>query len=439
MSHPLTQLRGGCDDRAPDGLFAVCSTHPLVLQRAMRLALETDSLMLVEATANQVNPSGGYSGLTPGTFAAWIGELGRRNGLPTDRILIGADHLGPHAWKNLPITEAMRRAEQLTRECVQAGFCKLHFDTVTGRTTDFKDTAGMEKAARHAAALCRAAEETASSRPTAKPPYYVIGTDVPPPGGGLGEDHNVTVTPPDQLRQTIDLFEHTFQSADLHDAWRRVVAVVVQPGVEFGDREVAAYRTARARELSAAWCRLPGRMTYEVHSTDYQRPGALRRLVQDHFNLIKVGPCLTFALREALYALSHIERTLPDIDCRADLADVMEAEMTLDPRHWHDHYQGPPEELEFLRHYSLRDRIRYYWSRPRASQAVDLLLRNLRRPVPGALLHQFLPDLYPDPRTPTRPIEPLRVIGRRIDKVLIPYAAACGRYAGRRALKNARQ
>jgi D-tagatose-1,6-bisphosphate aldolase subunit GatZ/KbaZ len=439
MSHPLTQLRGGLDDRAPGGLFAVCSTHPLVLQRAIRLALLTDSILLVEATANQVNSAGGYSGLTPSAFAAWIGELGRQNGLPADRILVGADHLGPHAWKNLPITEAMHRAEQLTRECVQAGFCKLHFDTVTGQAIEFGSAAGMEKAARHAAALCRAAEETAGNRSPAKPLHYVVGTDVPPPGGGLEEDHNVTITRPDQLRQTIDLFEHTFKSADLHDAWHRVVAVVVQPGVEFGDREVAAYRRARARELSKDWCRLPGRMTFEVHATDYQRPGALRRLVRDHFNLIKVGPCLTFALREALYALSHIERALPDIDCRADLVDVMEAEMILEPRHWHDHYKGPPEELEFLRHYSLRDRIRYYWSRPRASQAVDQLLRNLRRTVPGALLHQFLPDLYPDPRTPTQPIEPHRIIGRRIDKVLLPYASACGRHAGRRALKGARQ
>ena len=48
-------------------------------------------------------------------------------------------------------------------------------------------------------------------------------------------------------------------------------------------------------------------MTYEVHATDYQSPGALAQMVRDHFTILKVGPCLTNAYREAIFALSHIE------------------------------------------------------------------------------------------------------------------------------------
>ena len=51
-------------------------------------------------------------------------------------------------------------------------------------------------------------------------------------------------------------------------------------------------------------------MVFEAHSTDYQTAGALRALVEDRWAILKVGPALTFALREALFALSAIEEEL---------------------------------------------------------------------------------------------------------------------------------
>lgn len=407
------------------GMFAVCSAHPLVLQSALEMALAQGRSLLIEATANQVNPSGGYSGMTPSDFAGAVMQWAGTLGLSADRVILGADHLGPHVWKHEPAAAAMEKAAMLASQCVRAGFQKIHLDTVQGCADDPGPRLPLEETARRAAQLCLAAEAAAAGQPRHAAPLYVVGDEVPPPGGGLEEGHGVMVTDPGQLMETLDAYEHAFRHAGVASAWPRVVAVVVQPGVEFGDRRVAAYHPARAVALSAAHARLPGIMTYEIHATDYQTAHALQLMVRDHFALLKAGPCLTFALRETLYALSHLETAIGAIDNHSQLPQVMERLMNAHPAHWQSHYKGTPEALYHLRHYSYRDRIRYYWSCPEARKAVDRLMRNLSRPIPDALLSQFLPEA-PCRRQPRgAPFDPADAIKAAIRKALQPYADAC--------------
>mgnify|MGYP002140241092 CR=1 FL=1 len=82
---------------------------------------------------------------------------------------------------------------------------------------------------------------------------------------------------------------------------------VVQPGVEFDHHKVIDYDRAKAARLSRALDGQP-HIVFEAHSTDYQTPKALKALVEDHFAILKVGPGVTFALREAFWALDAIER-----------------------------------------------------------------------------------------------------------------------------------
>ena len=216
-----------------------------------------------------------------------------------------------------------------------------------------------------------------------------------------------------------------FATSGLSSAWQRVVAVVVQPGVDFGDRAIATYDRNRAAALSAAHDRLPGYMTYEIHATDYQPPEALQQMVADHFMLLKVGPCLTFAFREAVYALAHLEEAWSDVRERSNLREIMETLMKTHPKHWETHYRGEAEALCFLRHYSYRDRIRYYWAHPEAIAALNQLIRNLRKPIPSALLRQYFPDLYPEIEDGTLAPSPEDIIKRRIQNALNPYVNAC--------------
>ena len=409
------------------GVFAVCSAHPVVLQTAMETASAADQFLLVEATANQVNQFGGYSGMTPEAFVGRLHHLARQTGLPIERVLIGADHLGPHLWRAVPMDEAMARTRDLLRQCVAAGFDKIHLDTGAPCASDPGPPLPLETAARRAAELCATAEEVARALRPHAPPFYVIGNETPPPGGGLEADNDVTVTDPGQLDQALDAFERAFGRLGLAEAWQRVLAVVVQPGVEFGDRQVAAFQPEAAAALSAAHARLPDIMTYEVHATDYQTPEALRRLIDGHFTILKAGPCLTFALRCTLYALAAIEAALPDMDAPSHLIEVMERVMLDHPAHWQSHLRGSREDMYDLRHYSLRDRIRYYWSFPDAREAVARLLDNLRRQIPDELLKAHLPGLFPMIQAQGLHGDPMGMVKLSVRQALDGYVEACWR------------
>lgn len=429
VTHRLTNLRYDHLTGKVGGITAVCSAHRAVLQAAIEEAASVGDVLLVEATANQVNQFGGYTGLRPREFVAFIRSLAAAVGFPFDRVLIGGDHLGPHPWKNETAARAMINAGELVQQCVAAGFSKIHLDTGVACADDPKPRLPLEITAERAAVLCRAGEEAADRQSTNRPrPLYVIGAEVPPPGGALENPARLEVTSPEEVARTIEVTKTRFRMSGLDAAWERVMAVVVQPGVDFGNTEVARYRPDKAAALSARHAGLPGFMTYEVHATDYQAPGALAQMVADHFTLLKVGPLLTNAVREALIALSHIETDW--LTGRrgirlSGLRQTLETVMLSHPEHWQSHYGGSAADLEFLRHYSYRDRIRYYWNAPAVAHSVDRLMANLNQPLPPMLFSQYFHDLYPAIRSGELPPTPPALIRRRIRSALSAYTRAC--------------
>ena len=298
MSDVLGDLRSDHLAGRRRGLASVCSAHPDVLAAAMHAALAGPGALLVEATAAQVNQYGGYTGMTPEAFVAELRRLAAAGGFPPERLTVGADHLGPYVWRTDPAEAAMARCEELIRRCVRAGFRKLHLDTGFGCADDPAPLVPPEQAAARAVRLCRAAEAAVAEGQAR--PFYVVGAEVPAPGGDLAGDEAPAVTPVADLVDALERLRAGFRAAGLESAWERVVAVVVQPGVEFGDERAAAYRSERAAALSAFHARLPGIMTFEIHSTDYQPAEALDRLTADHFTLLKLGPCLTHACHRAV-------------------------------------------------------------------------------------------------------------------------------------------
>ena len=50
------------------GITSVCSAHPLVLRAALEHAAQTGTVVLIEATSNQVDQDGGYTGMRPADF-----------------------------------------------------------------------------------------------------------------------------------------------------------------------------------------------------------------------------------------------------------------------------------------------------------------------------------------------------------------------------------
>jgi D-tagatose-1,6-bisphosphate aldolase subunit GatZ/KbaZ len=411
------------------GFYAVCSSHREVLEAALASARDHGRPLLVEATANQVNQFGGYTGMAPAEFVSFVLAIATSLGFPREHLLLGADHMGPYVWRNEPAAAAMAKAAELARQCVHAGFTKIHLDTGFGCSDDPAPSLPPDVAAERAVTLCRACEAAADQRPGGRPrPHYVIGTEVPLPGGALEDPESIDVTRPEDAAEFIALAESRFRKAGLEDAWERMLAVIVQPGVEFGDTRVARYDPARARALSAFHQDLPGMMTFEIHSTDYQTPDSLAQMVADHFILLKVGPCLTNAFREAVFTLEKME--IERLKSRRDavpsgLSRVMEQLMLQHPAHWRSHYRGTEAACRRMRLSSRLDRIRYYWGYPEAQAALDRLHRNLAPTLPADLVERCFAGQTPifSPGEPA--LSSGEIIRRRIRNALEPYLSAC--------------
>lgn len=406
------------------GVYSVCSAHPLVIEAAVLQALETGGYLLVEATSNQVDQFGGYTGMVPTDFRELVLGIARRHGMPEGRVVLGGDHLGPNRWQGLPAEEALTRAEDLVDAYVAAGFTKIHLDCSMpcgGDPTPLGDDVVAERASR----LARRAEEAALRDHGASDLLYVVGTEVPVPGGAHETLSHLTPTSADAARATLDRHRQAFEEAGLKEAWERVIALVVQPGVEFDHLRVFDYERAATGDLRRVLDDYP-RLVFEAHSTDYQTPENLRALVEDHWAVLKVGPGLTFALREALFALAAVEDELVTGDERSDLPAVVERRMLAEPRRWERYYPGAPQAQRILRRYSYSDRVRYYWPDPEIQAAQSRLMSNLAgRDIALPLLSQHLPDQYERVRRGELPAEPEALVLDRVRDVLRAYEFAC--------------
>jgi len=430
------------------GLPSVCSANRFVLEVAMRQAGRDQTFALIESTCNQVNQSGGYTGMTPAGFVRFVAELAAAQGLPRAAVIVGGDHLGPYPWRDRPAAVAMANARELVRHCVRAGYSKLHLDCSMRLADDpgaDGDALDDETATARTVELAAVAEQALAERPgDVSRPAYVIGTEVPVPGGEQADRPGPVPTTVGHVERTVGLAHDAFVAAGLHDAWERVIGLVVQPGVEFGDEVVFDFDPAAARSLVEAAARLP-HLVYEAHSTDYQTPAALAALVAAHFAILKVGPALTFALREAVFGLATIESELYGDDAAArsprygqvvpsHLRRVLRETMMAHPEHWRPYYSGDERAVSLARDYSYSDRVRYYWPRTEVRDALERLLANLAaRPVPPTLLSQHLPVQYrawregelPGSRPGAQP-SPADLVRHAIQTTLDPYAAACG-------------
>ncbi|WP_394791134.1 D-tagatose-bisphosphate aldolase, class II, non-catalytic subunit [Rhodoferax sp.] len=402
------------------GIYSVCSAHPLVIEAAMRQAIADESPLLVEATSNQVDQFGGYTSMRPSDFRDFVFGIAQRVGFSEDKILLGGDHLGPNPWRDRPAQEAMQLAEELLATYAAAGFSKLHLDAsmaCAGDPPQLDDALVAERAAR----LCAAAEAAAPGGHL----VYVIGTEVPVPGGAAEALANVEVTSPQGARRTLKVHQQAFAAVGLDSVWPRVIALVVQPGVEFDHTHVVDYAPAAAHALSGV---LGGQsqFVFEAHSTDYQRPEALAQLVRDGYAILKVGPGLTFALREALYALSAIEAVLVPLEQRAHLPSVVERIMVEQPQQWQRYYHGGVDTQAQLRIFSYSDRMRYYWTHPAIQSAVDKLFRNLEKvEISENILSQFMPEQYKAVRLKSLLPRPKELVMEHIQCAIRPYVVAC--------------
>lgn len=409
---------------ARGGITSICSAHPLVIEAALLEGVATNTDVLIEATCNQVNQDGGYTGMTPADFRRFVEDIAARVGFDTKRLILGGDHLGPNPWKHLPAEDAMQKSEVMIDAFVRAGFTKIHLDTsmgCAGEPAALPDAVTAERAARLAKV-----SEAAASEAGFDLPVYIIGTEVPIPGGAMEEIEELELTKPEAAIETVAIHRKAFANLGLGDAFARAIGVVVQPGVEFGNENVVYYNSDKATSLSSVLNQMP-QFVFEAHSTDYQPVEALSDLVHDGFAILKVGPGLTFALREALYGLDQIAAFLDKLPEEETLRGKMEALLLAEPKNWEKYYHGDAEELRLQRHFSYSDRIRYYWPHPIATAAVDALLKRLEgRKLPETLISQYLGTLYPAVASGQVAATPHALMVEAVRNVVRTYGKAVG-------------
>lgn len=427
---PLSNIVSAQKNGEARGLYSICSANRFVIEAGFYHARTGNEVVLIESTSNQVNQFGGYTGMTPGQFIDYVLNIADDCQFPRERIIMGGDHLGPNPWQNEVAGNAMDKSRTLIRDCVLAGYAKIHLDASMKCADDDPDRhLDKEISAKRAAELAKVAEETFRQAETGKTaPQYVIGTEVPIPGGSHEQEASVTVTTPDDAAETIDITKQAFLEQGLENAWQRVIAVVVQPGVEFGDNTLFEYDHEQALGLSH-FIEGYDNLVFEAHSTDYQTEDVLKKMVEDHFAILKVGPGLTFAFREAVFALAMMEKELlsgePGIEL-SHLREILKQAMLAQPIYWEKYYPGDTLAKDFARKYSFSDRSRYYWPISVVQTALNKLINNLEiHPLPLTLLSQYLPVQYDHIRRSTTTNTPRAIIHDKITSVLSDYSRAC--------------
>jgi D-tagatose-bisphosphate aldolase class II non-catalytic subunit len=392
-----------------------CTAHQETLAAILAAHRDNDDPILVEATCNQVNQEGGYTGLTPQAFRAFVEGLAKTEGIDIRRLIFGGDHLGPNPWRHLTSREAMRRAGEMVRAYVEAGYIKIHLDA-SMRCADDVVLEESEIAAR-AANLCAIAEQASSKSHL----VYVVGTEVPIPGGETTPLAAHAITPAANVDRTIDLHAKAFASRGLGDVMGRAVAIVVQPGVDFNNNEILHFDKTAAASLVQALAEHPT-IAFEGHSTDFQSGAALGDLVDCNFAFLKVGPELTFAFREAIFAMASADNVFAGLGDSA-VVRALEEVMDADPSQWRP-YVAEDGNARIDRLFGLSDRVRYYWGIQSVRTAVGAQMARIdSKVIPPGVFQQFVGALEGD-KVSTALSK--RVIEVKVQEVVRRYRNAAG-------------
>ena len=382
------------------GCYSACTANKWAIEAVLEKAKELDTFAVIEATANQVNQFGGYTGMQPEDYKNMVFEVADKVGFEKSKIVLGGDHLGPLVWQKEDPDVAMKYSCQLIDGYIMAGYTKIHIDTSMRLLGDSLTEPLSDKIiAERSAMLYKQAKESfkvyKEKNPNAQEPVFIIGSEVPIPGGAEENEDSVSVTKTDDFVNTVDTFKEVYAQNGL--SFDDIVAVVIQPGVEFADDSVCEYDPEKAKEIVNELKKYDS-LVFEGHSTDYQTKEALREMVRDGVGILKVGPALTFAYREAIFALELIEKeiykTKPSVRL-SNIRNVIQNIMLDDPSNWEKHYHGTRADISLSMDFSYSDRCRYYMTDDTVEEAVDILVNNINNAkVPLTLISQYMPEQY---------------------------------------------
>ena len=430
MEHPIKEIISKRQLNIPAGIASFCTANKIVIETILEYSKKYDDYVLIEATSNQVNQFGGYTNMTPSDFVDYVYDIADSVGFPKEKIILGADHFGPLVWSDKSENEAMDNAKELVRQAVLAGYTKIHLDTsMRLGNDDLNSKLSDEVIAKRGVQLYKVCEDAFKQRieefPNAVHPVYVIGSEVPIPGGEFEEVDSLQITLPEDFINTVNAYEKEFEKESIDNAWENIIAVVVQPGVEFSNVDIHLYERDKSKDLSNVLLEYPN-LVFEGHSTDYKPAVKLKEMVEDGVAILKVGPACTYALREALFSLSMIENEMVnEDDQRINFMDKLDEIMVKNPKDWQNYYFGSELDKKLSRKYSFSDRSRYYFSKEEIESNINELFNKLDEyDLPLGMIKQYFPNAFKKILTEKYPSDSKSLVKSNIIDVIEDYLFA---------------
>ena len=262
----------------------------------------------------------------------------------------------------------MARARDLVRDFVLAGFTKIHLDASMRLADDPSDRPLDETTvAQRAADLCAVAEAAMGSLPANAPrPVYVVGSEVPIPGGELADFGRPGG---DERRRRR---AHAGRDASRVHGVRRRQRPRARPGARHAARRgvrdavIFAY-DERAAAALAPKCRTSRRWSTRRTPRTTSRRRPLARWSATTSRSSRSAPALPSrsGRRCSRWRRSSASGWSASRGRRIGLRDNAPARDDRAPRALEPFFGGAEEELRFARDFSFSDRSRYYWPSPR--------------------------------------------------------------------------
>ena len=111
-----------------NNLPSFCTSNFNVIKSLIIFAKYNNFPILIESTSNQINQFGGYTYLKPKQFVHKVTKIAKDLKFK-NKIVFGADHLGPLPWKHLEKNIALKNSKKLFKDTIEAGYKKIHIDT----------------------------------------------------------------------------------------------------------------------------------------------------------------------------------------------------------------------------------------------------------------------------------------------------------------------
>ena len=332
-----------------------CTSNKEVLNSIMVFAKIYNLPLLIETTSNQVNQFGGYSKLTPRKFYNKIMKMTERFNLNKNRVRIGADHLGPLPWAKKNEKIAIKNSIRLFRDCVKTGFKKIHIDTGMNLKNDRKLNKNI------IIERCRKIYFSCTTDKFKKIDF-IFGTEVPAAGGS--KKFKLMQTSLDSIKDDVKEYKKL----------RKNFSLVIEPGLSFTNNKAYKLNMVSFKKKLKFSKKL--KFFYEAHSTDYQSLGSLKKLVNNNFLYLKVGPEMTYSFMRAVLFLEKLEKKY-FFSKISNIRKIISLEMDKKNIYWKDYYKGNIRKKEFLKFYSLLDRSRYYWTNKKVLSSLTILKKNV--------------------------------------------------------------